>query len=467
MTPGAARKQRYREAAINVRPTGGTRASQYEVKSRNLADHREGSPHRGPLRDAPRGAPGPAKTLRQPPGSERRGFNLPEPRELPKRRRWPIESLSAEQLRRTPKSVQSCFNMSGRHTLGFYVWPRAGLVEKVTRGAYFCGSWRCESGEHGAASECQRRAAAVMFARIKQAVERPSYRPDGWVYFVLTIDRHGTLSGDAWKNEETAYRELGKMTTRFLEAVRRDQKRRGERRLKNEWAMVIEAHRSGWPHANLMVYAPELAAELERERCALASEGADERTARLVRGRMRALVVNAGWGTISTAEQVRSRDALAGYLVKLAGTFDRSVAEVAKLTQVPLNAPMRFRRLRSGKGFLPPKHKSEKSTGTMVVRVYSSQHGPHVVPVQKLRPELAPISAACCELEERLWIEENRGGPPRERISVHSLESPRVQVPLPTRGHSSSGSSASAASSASSSKSSSVSSGSSSSTSPQ
>jgi hypothetical protein len=377
------------------------------------------------VRDAPPNVAGPRKAYATPlvrrDDERKKGeWNV---RPLPERKRWPIETVSRERLSRTPKSVQSCFNFCGQHRLGFYTWPVEGPVTSVTRGCYFCTSWRCEG-------DCQRRAASIMFARIKEAVERPHYRADGWVYFVLTIDRHGTLSGDAWKNEETAYRELGKMTGRFLEALRRDQKRHGERVLKNEWAQVIEAHRSGWPHANLMVYAPELAEKLERERVALAAAGASEREARLVQGRMRVLVVNAGWGTISTAEQVRSRDALAGYLVKLAGYFDKAVAEVAKLTQVPLNAPPRFRRLRSGKGFLPPKHKSDKLTGTMVVRVAASQHGPHVVPVQQLRPELHELASACCELEERLWVDERLGGPSRQRLSTHKLERARVQVPF-------------------------------------
>lgn len=382
------------------------------------------------MRDATRLGGSAAKgSLWSPAGGAKRvdgpGLAFTSPREwpLPQRRRWPIETLPEERLKRTPKSVQSCFNFCGQHRLGFWTWAREGPITSVTRGCYFCASWRCEG-------DCQRKAAAVMFARIKEAVERPHFKPEGWVYFVLTIDRHGTLSGLPWKDEQTAYRELGKMTHRFLESLRRDQTRRGERRLKNEWAMVVEAHRSGWPHANLMVYAPELAAELERERVALAQSGADDRTTRLMRGRMRALAVNAGWGTVSTAEQVRSRDALAGYLVKLAGHFDNAVAEVAKLTQVPLNAPPRFRRLRAGKGFLPPKHKSDKVTGTMTVRVVTSQHGPHVVPVQKLRPELQDLAAHCCELEERLWVAEARGESSRVRSETLKLERPRFQVPL-------------------------------------
>jgi hypothetical protein len=55
-------------------------------------------------------------------------------------------------------------------------------------------------------------------------------------------------------------------------------------------------------------------------------------------------------------------------LVKLAGHHDDSVGELAKITQTPTNAPVRFRRLRSGRGFLPPRHHDPSVTGVLVRR---------------------------------------------------------------------------------------------------
>jgi hypothetical protein len=67
------------------------------------------------------------------------------------------------------------------------------------------------------------------------------------------------------------------------------------------------------------------------------------------------VVTRAGFGLLSTAERANSADALASYCVKLAGEADGLVGEVTKLCQLPINSPLRFRRLRSGKGFLPPR----------------------------------------------------------------------------------------------------------------
>jgi hypothetical protein len=154
----------------------------------------------------------------------------------------------------------------------------------------------------------------------------------------------------------------------------------------------VEAHRSGWPHVNLLVWCPELAELLRAEHeerlndpeiadaIALSRDAwqrkepvpshvrALARRASLVGGALRALAVDAGWGPESTAEAARSSEAIAGYVVKLAGQHDASVGELAKITQAPLNAPVRFRRLRSGKGFLPPRHSDPDVTGCLVRR---------------------------------------------------------------------------------------------------
>ena len=45
--------------------------------------------------------------------------------------------------------------------------------------------------------------------------------------------------------------------------------------------------------------------------------------------------------------------------------MDDLVAEVVKLSQLPVNAPWRFRRVRSSKGFLPPVEKAGLYTGQL------------------------------------------------------------------------------------------------------
>ncbi len=53
-----------------------------------------------------------------------------------------------------------------------------------------------------------------------------------------------------------------------LERSGRSKQLRTVRYLGNRWVSVVEAHRSGWPHVNLYVWCPELAAELRREHAA-------------------------------------------------------------------------------------------------------------------------------------------------------------------------------------------------------
>jgi hypothetical protein len=88
-----------------------------------------------------------------------------------------------------------------------------------------------------------------------------------------------------------------------------------------------------------------------------------------VRGELAELVTAAGWGLESTAERARSAASVASYVVKLAGEGGKTAGELAKLSQAPTMAPERFRRLRSGNGFLPPrKGTAEGVTGTLIRR---------------------------------------------------------------------------------------------------
>jgi hypothetical protein len=92
-----------------------------------------------------------------------------------------------------------------------------------------------------------------------------------------------------------------------------------------------------------------------------------------VGGALAAPLAAAGWGRQSSAEAARSVDAVCGYAVKLAGLHDASAGELAKITQVPTNAPERFRRLRAGKGFLPPRKHDEAVTGCLMRRRRSAE----------------------------------------------------------------------------------------------
>jgi hypothetical protein len=295
---------------------------------------------------------------------------------------------------------------------------------------------------------CRRFEAAVTFARIRDAAQ--PLDPSGWCLLVLTLDRNGTMGGKRWADVNEAYRELGRMTRATLarigrqwgpdvklERSGRSREQRTVRALGNRWVAVVEAHRSGWPHLNLLVWCPELAAHLRDEQSdrlndpevaeavALARDAWQQRKvsagdlpaavrerarrATLLGGGLRDLAVACGWGAQSTAESARSAEAIAGYIVKMAGLHDASVGELAKITQAPMNAPARFRRLRSGKGFLPPRRVNPEVTGCLVRRRRSAEGDWQIEAINAPKDErqIEPIERAA-RAELQLIEEEER-----------------------------------------------------------
>lgn len=328
-----------------------------------------------------------------------------------------------------PAHVAACVHSPVEHQRWYvYTW-RVDDDSRKCRVPYQCDSWRCDV--------CRRHEAAVLFRRIRDAVlapapdvlvvpidadarvsaepwleasdGEPAADPRGWVFLVLTLDREGYFSGSRWRDVNEAYRQISGMTSKLLKRIGREwgahtrlerSGRSGELRtvryLGNRWVAVVEAHRSGWPHVNLMVWCPELAAELEQEQrerledpeladaVALAQDAWKRkepvpreireraRRASLVGGRLAQIVTETGWGLQSTAERARDIEAVIGYGVKLAGLHDASVGELAKITQCPTNAPERFRRFRCGKGFLAPRFSDPHVTGCLVRRARSA-----------------------------------------------------------------------------------------------
>jgi hypothetical protein len=293
-----------------------------------------------------------------------------------------------------------------------WTWPRDRSATQ-TRVPYSCGSWRCPV--------CCRHEAAVTFARIKEATSRAEYETEGWVYLVLTLDRDGYYSGQPWGDVSDAYRSLSRMTDNLLHRLRRAYS--GEPA--SSWVAVVEAHRSGWPHVNLLLYAPTLARELSAQKTSLLDTGSTEREATLLRGELLRHATECGWGRQSTAEAARSTEALAGYLVKLAGTQDATLGELAKITQAPVNAPAKFRRLRSGKGFLPPRRRNPNTTGVLLRR-RQSQHGGWEVP--GVNPPKDPAQQAA--VEQAIKAELDLIDEEETLLAVH-----RVLPPMPPVRH--------------------------------
>lgn len=374
-----------------------------------------------------------------------------------------------------PRHVRACQHSPvADERWAIWTWKKDGSPTQ-TRVPYSCNSWRCKV--------CRRHEAAVTFARIKQAVQRVdpdtgelAADPSGWCFLVLTLDRDGYFSGKPWVDVNAAYQSLGKMSRKALERIGREwgsetreevrQNRKGEtvvryvRTVGNRWFSVVEAHRSGWPHLNLVVWCPELAALLRREQAdrledaelanavALARDAWKRgeaipsavrelaRGASVAGGRVLDVLEASGWGRQSTAEAARDIEAVISYGVKLAGLHDASVGELAKVTQCPMNAPERFRRLRSGKGFLPPREKDETVTGCMMRRRRSAEGDWELQAVnapkdETQHPQIERARAAELQLidEEERVLSRNKGKlpgmPPLRRASHGVLEGHR------------------------------------------
>lgn len=310
-----------------------------------------------------------------------------------------------------PRHVRACQHSPERTERWFvWTWHRDRPMSQV-RVPYSCNSWRCEG-------ECARHEASVTFARIREAVKRDEYVADGWCWMVLTLDRDGYYSGRPWVSSTEAYRELSRMSRNFLARVRRAYGGQPG----SAWVAVVEAHRTGWPHVNVMFYSPELARELREEKEAYVATGSTERDATLLHGELRIAAENTGWGRQSIAEAVKDREALASYLVKLVG-------EVAKVSQSPVNAPIKFRRLRSGRHFLPPRHRNPHITGALVRRRRSDEGDWQILAVNASKNPTDNAAIQQAIAAEYSLIEEEE-----TLLAVH-----RVLPPMPPLRHASKG----------------------------
>jgi hypothetical protein len=235
-------------------------------------------------------------------------------RDRPSRRRE-RRKLAPLPLRDDPRYVQACKNRAW--TLALYRKDNRPLDEaghwwRLAR--YRCGSWRCGGA-------CGRQRATEDIARIRAGLSQVN--PAHCVYAVLTW-RPG--KGDDYA---AAYRGILQDWAKFRKRMTR---KWGETR----YITVTERHQSGRPHLNVVLVNPRLGA-------ACAGEG----WKKVRSGWMRRTVTACGFGPITWLEPMRSLDGLAVYISKLAG-------EIGKHSQVPIEAPAHFRRLRASRGMLPP-----------------------------------------------------------------------------------------------------------------
>lgn len=330
---------------------------------------------------------------------------------------------------RVPKHVQHCYHCGARDWW-IYTWQKL-RPETVIRVPYQCQSWRC--------TECRKQDARVNYARFQQAAA--PLDPLGWCFLTLTVPRAGFVG---WDTVDTAYKSLSAMSRNFMARLRRwmvgqgwcDEvervSRKGKRtvvkkaRWSNQWIGVVEAHRSGWPHMHFTLWSPELAEWLREH----------PQQENLLAPALEDAALATGWGVRSTLEPARSRDKVASYLLKLSGEAGALIGEIAKMTQLPTNAPIKFRRVRAGKNFLPPRRKNEAYTGTLL-RGRPDQYGIAVAPIHRVQN--CPIVAHLCAQEETLMLHAHHTATPHKPVStfllprdvVEEYDAPRQQSAEP------------------------------------
>jgi len=235
----------------------------------------------------------------------------------------------------TPKSVRACL----ARAWSIILRKKSNPMERKVLG-FWSKSWRC-------CLTCRRKVAATDFARMRTAILwRP---PEELLYAVFTLDKTAMEARGVTKR--SAYTYLDRMMATLVQRLRR---RFGE----VGYVCTIEQHQSGWPHLNVIFHSPGMAAFV-------AAEG--EVKNNHLPPWLKDAADSAGMGTVGWLEKPRgTAEAIAGYLVKVAmqdtlslsgERQDHLTGELVKLTQLPITAPKGTRRLRSSRGFLPPRFK--------------------------------------------------------------------------------------------------------------
>ena len=247
---------------------------------------------------------------------ERPKNNRPPPTEEERRAR--IDAAISNPRR--PRYVQACEAQSWHLRLN-KLDPRNGELGPDLRVAFKCHSWRHPG-------DCRRWVAAQNFSRITEALKK--IHPRAISLAVLTLRPRD------WKHRWEAFEELSSRWTSLRRAIVRTWG-------PTDWIGTVEIHKSGWPHFNAILINGTLADAHQKQALAWLKRHA----------------VLCGFGPIASIERARSKRAVAGYVVKVASAADgRGLsAEVTKTSQLPVNAPPHFRRLRSTPGFLPPPRK--------------------------------------------------------------------------------------------------------------
>lgn len=231
-------------------------------------------------------------------------------------------------------------------------WPKGKLGDPSVKFRFsccFCRSWRCPRCAYGVAMRDLRRLEAGV-------LKRP-----WWLYCVLTVDPAH------WSNPWEVYKLAGHVWDKRL-------RKRLERRFgKLTYVQTWEAHRSGWPHLNLLLSGDALERDVLRYKHGVRTvlKKGRPRTAHWTAWRSRRegtsgrfrdkrdawtqWIEASGFGRMKWVEIVDSPASVANYMAKVAREIGSTLWKQTGNggDQRPLNAPPHFRRIRSSRGLVP------------------------------------------------------------------------------------------------------------------
>lgn len=179
--------------------------------------------------------------------------------------------------------------------------------------------WTCRSWRHE--GDCRLWKGAQDFARVAAALNR---RPD-WTYIVLTFPQNDWP--EKWKLYRAGVDLWAKLRKRFVRQWG-----------KMEYIQTWEAHASGGPHVNVVIGNEDFFWR------------STENWRAVRRTWLRPAAMECGFGKVCWLKSMYSPQGLAGYLTKLS----RELTGALNKSQVPVNAPHHFRRIRASQGTLPP-----------------------------------------------------------------------------------------------------------------
>ncbi len=198
-----------------------------------------------------------------------------------------------------------------------------------------CRSWRHEG-------ECRQWKGAQDFVRCRDAM----LTLDAWSYLVLTYKRFGkTPTADLFRAGCRQWDMLRKRLIREFGTIK--------------YIQTWEVHKDKWPHVNIAISNVEISAM-----CVIKTRDKDARR-REGRAHFRRIIRDhaapCGFGYIGYLEAVHTREKMAGYLTKLS----RELTGAGAKSQVPVDAPKGFRRLRASVGLLEPAYTNPEVTGEL------------------------------------------------------------------------------------------------------